>query len=188
MLAIASSLLWTTACSSSPAVARAFVASQVGSANGNACVVNGMALEIGSVPGVDAPVTRINNGGSDNGPISVNCRVHESGGEFQIALNTANNATVGAAGGSLEITGTVGIDGGTNINSALNTNGSTFEQPDCTVTPGEFKVTNGAAPAPPAVAPGRIWGVLSCPSATLVGSTGSVCDVEVDFIFENCVE
>jgi hypothetical protein len=47
---------------------------------------------------------------------------------------------------------------------------------------------DGPVPASPPIAAGRIWGHLRCPHAFDNETPSVVCDVEADFMFENCTQ
>jgi hypothetical protein len=82
----------------------------------------------------------------------------------------------------------------TNISAQLaGIAGDGFSEDDCTLAPTYEGTTIPATP--PFIAPGRIWSHLSCPkmastmghSKVINGTTVTeMCDVEADFLFENC--
>ncbi len=180
----------SSACSGSkPPVPDTFVNAFVTqSASGGTCNVGSdtTILAVGAATGT-APTT-VKNGGSENGSgtVTVTCSVVASGSGFDIKLDAEQ---LGGGGGNLTISspsgkGAVTESGGTVQASFTNvtTAGGSYSESDCTLT-----YTYGGSPVPtqPFVAPGRIWGHVSCPMAAQNG-TSSVCDAEADFFFENC--
>jgi hypothetical protein len=147
-------------------------------------------LTIGANPGGStAPKTQPDGSTQPNaGAVNVACSVS---GSFVVNLTAVLSATPIALGASLTITGNVNASSGGTVSAALSTgNFGNFGASDCTVT---FTYNGGKIPTSPVIAPGRVWGHLSCPtigstSGMMVGSpsTTEICDVEADFLFENC--
>ncbi len=172
---IASAL--ATACSSSPPQPHAYV--NASSLGGSMCSTNApQLLVIGSDPDPTNP-NRVANGSG----ASVTCSVKASSGGFNLNLNAETG------NGSLTITGAVMADAGGPADIAgtiVSTGTGTFEETDCTIT------LNANAPAGP-VQPGRVWGTLSCPTATLQGKLNQfgnpiTCNLSAAFLFEDCTE
>ena len=171
-----------SACSSSPPQPHAYVnASSLGS-GGTMCSTTGQLLGIGTDPDPTNP-NRVANGSG----ASVTCSVKASSGGFNLALNaetsqgnypgslTISGSVTAAAGGPADIAGTI-----------VSTGTGTFEETDCTIT------LNANAPAGP-VQPGRVWGTLSCPTATLQGKVDQfgnpiTCNLSADLLFVDCSE
>jgi hypothetical protein len=189
------------ACSSSPPPPPdAYINATLGPAhdanNDNLCMFgsNSPALTIGVNPGGSTGPTAQPDGSTQPqaGVVNVVCSVT---GSFQVSLTAVLAATPLAAGGNLVITGHVDASSGGTVSATIGAgdNGN-FSASNCTVT---FTYNGGKVPTSPAVAPGRIWGHLSCPTMSSTSgkmvaiSTGTasmteVCDVEADFRFENC--
>jgi hypothetical protein len=130
--------------------------------------------------------TTVQDGESVGGQsVQVTCRVTSVGSGFDISLDAT---FAGPYGGSLSILsggglGEVTPSGGLTIAGTFQ-NGSVgrFGDSDCTIT---FTYDGAPVPDSPPIAPGRIWGHISCPNAS-DETHGGRCDVEVDFLFENC--
>jgi hypothetical protein len=176
----------------------AFVNAMIGPGSGNAAVCgNGSSqtvVQIGE-PTQPEPQT-YSNGQYQNGTVTIECRVDQSGSQFNVQLFAEVD---GPSGGSMSATGTVNPSTGQSSVSASFTSpslGSTFAQTsNCTLT---FSYNNmsltGIVSGSP-IADGRIWGHLSCPNAQQSGTqestddggyTERTCDAEVDFLFQNC--
>jgi len=177
---------------SNGAVARAFVDVEIASgASMGACnLADTTGFSIGSVPAPGEPVTRVDNGSNSNGPIAVVCSVAASNGGYAIELEADDESTVVGQGGSLRITGSLTASGvGSNVAVNANSGGAAYAESNCTVTDVGFVVTSGATPAPPSIAPGRVYGTVSCPNAAPTANGSLVyCVVTADFVFENCAE
>jgi hypothetical protein len=180
----------------------AFVNATIGPAydanNNNLCVWGSTraALTIGANGGVSTAPTTQADGSSqdqDGGLVDVLCSVT---GAFDVNLSAGLGPSGIAAGGVLQIVGHVDAgNGGVNVTGTLGAPnaGGNFSSSACTVT---FKYNGGAVPASPAIAAGRIWAHVSCPIMlsenppvmVIIGSSQVVetCDVEADFLFENC--
>jgi hypothetical protein len=116
-----------------------------------------------------------------NDQVHVACTVSGGGGSFSVNLN-ASLDTVNT-GGSLVITGNnISAQGGQGLTATFNSqSGGGYRATGCTLTPPNPGVPNGGA----FIAPGRVWAHISCPMATRP-DTGSTCDAEADFLFQNC--
>jgi hypothetical protein len=192
-----------TACSSStPQVPDAFVAATIQSAadRPGECLLTSQTtiVQIGT-PTVGKP-TVVTDGSQQNGQSNarVACKVAASGGGFDIELQATQE---GPSGGTLTISsppgaGAVTEQGAQNITGTwTSAQNGTFRETDCTIA---YTYTGSPVPVnsgDPVVAPGRIWGHISCPHAinndhTTMAPDGSsvseTCDNEADFVFENC--
>lgn len=123
------------------------------------------------------PATPIRDGEViDGNTLRVTCAVASDGaGAFDVdgAIFLA-----GAAGGRFRVVGKMGPSGeqsGIDGSFSRGEGGTTYEQQDgCVVR---------YASAIQGVGPGRVWGEITCPSAT---SAGSSCQAIAQFRFENC--
>lgn len=134
--------------------------------------------------------------GSSQAGAGVNVQCSVTGG-FDVSLEAVLAPSSANGGGSLVISGHVDPDnGGSSITSSLNSQdvGGNFGSSACTIT---FKYLGGSIPTSPAITAGRIWAHLSCPTmqstdlkSVMIGTTQVVetCDVEADFLFENCAQ
>jgi hypothetical protein len=148
----------------------------------------GMPGDPNASPTATAP-TRVSTGAQH---IAIACSVHQEGDSFAINLQVAQGDVAGTGSTTLTVDGMVSATtGGTNLVSDVsNTIAGDYHSTACTIS---FDTSKGAGalPSGPPVAPGRIWAHLSCPadtnsSITTGGGGPSICDAEVDFIFENC--
>ncbi|HEY6462471.1 MAG TPA: hypothetical protein VIY73_20020, partial [Polyangiaceae bacterium] len=152
-------------------------------------------LAIGAATGDDP--TRVKDGSTQSGEaVHVACTVQPSGSGFDVDLSAT---LAGLQGGSLTITSPSGqgavtlASGATGLTAVFQSaQGGTYQSSDCTLT---FQYQGGPVPDSPAIAPGRIWGHVSCPAAqrsgqTVPGPDGGMqarqCDGEADFLFEDC--
>jgi hypothetical protein len=188
VVAIASSIALAAGCSSAPPVAQAFVQVTLSPTSGGSCVGVGATTTIVSI-GTPAAVgsnnpTRVPDGGT----VHISCSVKGSSPNFSISLSARSDSTV--TGGSLSITGAgITSDSGNNA-GGMNLNGifvgtagyGEYSASDCTLT---YSYNN--APNVGGIAPGRIWGHVNCVGALNESSMPpSSCNVDADFVFENC--
>ena len=161
--------------------------------NGTAVCMFGqqMSFVIIGTPTAPLPTTVADGNTQAGAPVHVACSVVASGGGFDVKAS----ATVeGLNGGTLTLAGHVTLSaGGTDLSATFtNANNGSFSQTSgCTVT-----YTGDPTPQMPAVAPGRIWGHLSCPFASRSDELAPnpdggamiprTCDGSADFLFENC--
>jgi hypothetical protein len=141
--------------------------------------------------------TTVSNGGSQGGAqVKVACTVHPDNNGYDIDLDVEI-----AGQGAMHVfstgAGAVTSSGGTGISAAFSKSvggaGATFSANDCTLTY-TYQMQPISNPMP--VAPGRIWGHVSCPDAQSMvdvllpdgGTVPQTCDAEADFLFENCSE
>jgi hypothetical protein len=189
------SCVFASACSSTPATARAFVSASLsaGATKGQCTVsANTPSLTIGTIPA--SPMDTVVRAGS-GGDTNITCSVKSASGGFDINIEAIDNSTQVGQGGSLLISGHVTPStattegGGTNITVDLNAAGTgTYTETDCTIS-FDFATTNALPPAPPNVAAGRIWGHVQCPNASTTSNGGTTfCVASADFVFENCTE
>jgi hypothetical protein len=138
----------------------------------------GSPLTIGAfAPGASLPDPVI-----DGQPgVYVTCAISARSDGYDVNVRVNTSVAAATASGLLWITGHVTSAGGQNLSATFGTVGQYSSQRSCTVT----------APTPPNgaafVAPGRIWGHISCP-ATGVALAQAYCDVEADFLFQNCAQ
>ncbi len=187
------------ACSGKPAEAQAFV-NLVMSQGANAGLCTSypsettiMAVGEPGQPNASTPTqpVRVTTGAQT---VEISCSVHPQGNVYAIDLQISQGDVSATGSSSMTVTGTVDpAIGGTNITGDVSsTSGGDYSSPSCAIT--FYTPAAGAEPAGPPVAPGRIWAHLSCPAAqnqALMVTMGmqnvpATCDVEVDFIFENC--
>lgn len=184
-----STCVLASACSGKNATAQAFVAVQLesGATMGNCNFSSQNALQIGATS-TNAEVTRVPNGGNYQGPVQVNCTVHKTGTGYHLQIGADNNSSQLGVGGGLTITGDTDEHGNSSngMTVVINSNG-TYNQSTCSLTAGAFlpAASQGTPPAPPPIAPGRIWGNIVCDNAQ---SGMNYCVANVDFVFENCTE
>jgi hypothetical protein len=147
-------------------------------------------LDIGT-PSSPLPTALHDGDTSAGSQVAVACAVTPVGNGFDVTLSAAIS---GPMGGSLTIDspsglGAVTATGGTGIASVFESAGAgTYSGTACTIA---FTYKGGAVPTSPPIAPGRIWGHISCPTATSSAPASSgdfvpQCDAEADFLFENC--
>jgi hypothetical protein len=124
--------------------------------------------------------------------VQIGCSVHPQGSSYAVNLQLSQGTMLSGTGRmSLTVMGLVDPTAGATMDvlgEVSTNNGDEFNSSTCSVnfnTPGA-----GASPSGPPIAPGRIWAHLSCPAAQnaamVVGTGPETCDVEADFIFENC--
>jgi hypothetical protein len=131
--------------------------------------------------------TTVTDGQSVGGQtVHVTCSVTPVGSGFDVNLSAT---LAGPGGGTLTIVspagqGAVTASGGSGITGDF---GSTVQaqygETDCTIA---FTYEGNRVPDMPPIASGRIWAHLSCPAARAASAQGEQCDVEADFLFENC--
>jgi hypothetical protein len=153
-------------------------------AAGGTCPLKGTFFALGtSVAG--KPTTVSDGDANGNAPAHVSCSVAAAGSGFDVTLNAS---TDGPSGASFSIQSTAGQgavtpSGGSVLVTFKSAVWGPYLQNDCTMT---FTYEGAPVPATPPVAPGRIWGHVSCPAA--VGADGTGCDAEADLLFEQCAE
>ena len=123
---------------------------------------------------------------SGNDGVTMTCSVRASGNGYDVS---ASVTATGRQGGSFTLvsppgTGAVTVSGGQGIQASFGSTAAsaTYQQSACVVS---FTYLGSPVPDSPSVFPGRIWGHLSCPSATTAPNT-TTCDAEADFLFEEC--
>jgi hypothetical protein len=118
---------------------------------------------------------------------SVVCTVHPDGSGFDVEVSA--NAG-GPMGGAFSVNapnrvGAVTASGAQNLDVSITAaaSGISYNSTACTLT-----YTYGGQPVPvsPPIDPGRIWAHISCPAATEGAQPSAQCDVEADFLFEEC--
>jgi hypothetical protein len=122
-------------------------------------------------------------------PINLQCTVSGSGSySLTLYANDNDNGTTTINGQGVTSQGSTSISG--TFVTALT--GTVYDGSGCTLTftfPGKTNMLPAGAVA---IGPGQIWGHVSCPAATAEGqaqgSGAATCDVESDFLFENCAD
>ncbi len=186
----------SSACTSPPPVADAFVQSYIEGVSSTAalCPFGSQQawVNIGAATGLK-PTTVSDGGNSAGGKVTVACTVHPNGNGFDVQLNAAlsnqgsititSNSPVTAAGGGMGVTGT--FESG--MYGRYSTN-------DCSIT---FMYNNAKVPVDTPIKAGAIWGHVSCVDAQRSdlnvmapdgGTANATCDTEADFQFENCAQ
>jgi hypothetical protein len=150
-------------------------------------------VDIGA-PSAGRPTTVANGEQTAGALVIVECSVVASGNGFDVILKAGRSGqgsvAISSPPGAGEVTPT---GGGAHITARFESATlDTYLSSDCSIT----WTYNGAfVPAAPPVAPGRIWGHLSCPNAISISLMTSLpdgatihdtCDTEADFLFENC--
>ena len=139
------------------------------------------------------PTTAADGTTQGGGRVTANCTVHPSGGGFDVQLSAglsgSGSVTIISNTGAGDVTTT----GGKNTTGTFQaTDKGHFSASDCTIS---YMYQGGKVPANPPVAPGQIWGHLSCPDMTKTdvlvtgpdgGTAYATCDGEADFLFEYC--
>ena len=177
-----------------PPVSDSFVLATLGPTldqNGNnLCTFAATAAELAiGTPTGGLPVTAVDGSSQSGGVVGVSCSVVTG---FDVTLQAGLS---GPTGSTLVISGQVSVaTGGMNVRGSLTSSGDAFVENDCTIA---FTYRGGRVPAAPPIAPGRIWGHLSCPNMVnpsvakrLMDGTqvSETCDGEADFLFENCAQ
>jgi hypothetical protein len=190
--AIFTGIVIAAGCSSSSPPAQAFVYGTITPTTGGSCAgIQGMTefLEIGNMGTNGVTANRVADGGANH----ISCSVKGSGSTFAISLSATSQSTT--MGGSITLTGgdISSSSGGTNLSgifvgtstggTATSTNGQ-YSADNCTLTYTTPEGTGG-------IDPGRVWAHVECDGATngnlsVEGGGPSTCNIEVDFVFENC--
>jgi len=200
-LALLASCAAAIACNSNqPAAAQAYVDATIGNGSqviglcnfaGARQTVVGIGVATGSNP------TRVKDGDTQSGSYQahITCTVTPSGNGFDVSLNATLE---GPQGGSITIQsppgqGAVTTNGASGVTGVFQAaNSGSYRENDCTIT---YTYNGGPVPDSPPIAAGRIWGHISCPTATDSsqtttghdgGSSDVMCDGEADFLFEQC--
>jgi hypothetical protein len=110
------------------------------------------------------------------------CTIAPQGSGFSLDLSASSSA------GHVTLTSPSGAPvtasaGGTVALSISGPSGS-FASSACTLS---FMYLGSPIPVNPPIADGRVWGHVACPSAQPTGG-GGACDVQADFLFEECTE
>jgi hypothetical protein len=173
----------------------AFAVASIQPGTGGLCAFAQQAtlLDVG-VATSNQPSTVANGGSQAGAKVTVACAVHPHYNGYDIDLNVEL-----VARGALHVfstgPGAVTSSGGTGISAAFSTtvggSAQTYSADDCTLT---YMYQAAPISNPMPVAPGRIWGHVSCPNAQAMtdvllpdgGTVPQQCDAEADFLFENC--
>jgi len=141
--------------------------------------------QIGEVTNATLPETSPDGTLVGGHAIGVQCSVSGSSDGYSVTLAANDNAN-----GTTTITGQATSQGSTSLSGTFVTTvtGTLYDGTDCSLT---FKFENNPLPSGAAgIAPGLIWGHVSCPMAVAEGqaqgSGAATCDVESDLLFENC--
>ncbi|MDP9037637.1 MAG: hypothetical protein M3O50_22800 [Myxococcota bacterium] len=183
-----------TACSSSsPRSAAAYVKATLSagpSSSAQLCMFQGQEVVTLGTETSPTPTRSVDGDIASTGKASITCAVAAKGDGFDI------NLFASVAGmGTLGVNGHVTSKGGETVTAAFQTTGGSFKSDACT-----FTYTYSGAPVPtsngPAIAAGRVWGHVSCPTAmqnsgqmvVLPDGTSVTrqCDAEADVLFEVC--
>jgi hypothetical protein len=151
-------------------------------------------IDWGDLGMATTPPTTVSNGQDQSGtPATVRCGVAADGAGFDVEMNASLSGA-----GSIRIASNT--PGGVTLASGASGVTGTFQSgkygrytsDHCTIA---YTFNNAPVPVSPPIAPGRIWGHLSCPDAVTAdilvmtpdgGTVNATCDAEADFFFENC--
>jgi hypothetical protein len=173
--------------SSSNPVAEVAISTQInlGSNSATTCAVGGgVNWAIGSFG--DPIVTAEAGGTYQNIPVTASCDVSQNGSNYSV------NASVKyGQEGSLTLSGTIVGQSGTantwspqqNITASFGGGSQTgfietLSESNCTIS--------FASDSNMGIAPTRIWGTVTCPTAS--SSDGTTCEGTAEFLFENCLQ
>jgi hypothetical protein len=152
-------------------------------------------IDIGAPTG-SMPTTAPDGAHQGGERVSISCSVHATSGGFLVELNAALSGIGSITVFSDPTQGPVDpIAGGKTITATFESaQVGRYASTSCAIT---FTYEGGRVPESPPIAPGRIWGHLSCPNAQRAdilimtpdgGVTNATCDTEADFLFENCTQ
>jgi hypothetical protein len=181
-------LVVTPGCNSSSApVAEVAISTQISLGNNSSTtcgVGGGVTWAIGSFG--DPIVTAQNGGTFSSIPVTASCDVSQNGSNYDVKASVNYGEE-----GSLTISGTiVGAQGSAstwpteqNITATFGGGSQsgfieTLSESNCTIS--------FSSDANMGIAPTRIWGSLSCPTAS--SSDGTTCAGTAEFLFENCLQ
>lgn len=170
-----------SACSAPPALVTAFVATTVTCSGGGGMTIT----QIGEVTNAALPETSPDGTLSNGHPINLQCTV-SGNGQYSLTLYASDSNGVTSISGQATSQGSTSLIG----TFSYGLTGTPYDQSNCTL---KFEFENNSLPAgATGIAPGLVWGHVSCPNAAAEGqaqgSAGATCDVESDFLFENCTE
>jgi hypothetical protein len=153
--------------------------------NNSTCKDVGPLFKVGDFgnPNAEPPVpsSAVKRGDAyGQGSADIDCVVSPAGtDEFNVAGTIALS---GATGGLFKIDGKLKTQGdqNTNIHAIFSSkkSGNTYDDRTCTVT---YEASYRG------IAPGRVWGIITCPTATN-SQAQTVCEATAEFRFENCGE
>jgi hypothetical protein len=152
-------------------------------------------IDIGAPTGT-MPTTAADGANQGGERVSIACSVHATSGGFLVELNAALSGIGSITAFSDPTHGPVDpMAGGKGITGTFQSAQlGRYASSDCTIA---FAYNGGPVPETPPIAPGRIWGHMSCPNAQRAdilimapdgGVTNATCDTEADFLFENCAQ
>jgi hypothetical protein len=176
-----------SACSAPAALATAYVNTTATCSGGGGAPIT----RIGEVVSAGLPETSPDGTLVNGHPINIICTVSAGGNGYSLNLFANDNAN-----GNTSISGSATTSGGSNLTGTFITGvtGTVYESSDCTLSfmfNGESSLPNNAV----GLSPGLVWGHVSCPDAAAQGmaqtgedggTTSATCDLESDFLFENC--
>jgi hypothetical protein len=156
---------------------------EVGSNNTTLCPVGGGdTWSIGNPEG--NPIVTAPAGGSFNGvPVTASCQVAQNGSTYRVNANAQYGNQ-----GSLTITATITPGSGGAANWPAQTGvQATFSDGTIKEALSESDCTISFAANPNmGIAPSKIWGTLTCPTAT--ATDGKTCQGQAEFLFESCLQ
>jgi hypothetical protein len=120
---------------------------------------------------------------------SVVCTVHPDGSGFDVQVSANAGGPMGGAFlvDAPNTVGAVTTSGAQNLYLSITaaSSGVSYNSHACTLT---YTYEGQPVPVSPTIAAGRIWAHVSCPAATEGGQPSAQCDVEADFLFEQCAQ
>jgi hypothetical protein len=164
-----------------PPMSQAFVDVAIGAAATGSCSQVGWKLLL---EGAEGPSSTVRTPSSTL--TSTTCGVVlADAGLYAFQANTDHTPQPDGQG-SVEIWAQVDASGyASNVSASFDLGRNVYTEGDCTIVPW-FRVTVDPPPPSPSIAPGRIFGHLSCPNA--VGVLPDLCSIGVDFVYENCAQ
>lgn len=189
---ITTAILVASACSDpAPQPPRGVVEATLGKLGAPNCPASGDWLNIGNLSRPDIPVTQpVQDGTTYEGKgVTIRCRVTQTGNTFAFTAE----ASMAGEGSVRFSNANVTLDGTSKVQAVFaRSDYGRFSQDDCEFTAyhpgGSYDATVDGKPTKlPDIAPGRIWGKVTCTKATLGDQDPpKVCNGAVNFRFENC--
>lgn len=162
---------------------RAFADVSIAGASTGSCSDTGFALVlIGSADGFATSVVLDPASTLD----TVDCQVvaSDGGGGFDFVIDVAHRPQPDGQG-SMLLEGHVGADGrGTNVDATFDLGRNEYVEQDCAIAP-VFDATDGGVPFASPVAPGRVFGSVTCPRASQIQGS-DLCSITADFALDGC--
>jgi len=129
-------------------------------------------------PMANGGVFMLPNGAGESG-VSVDCVVHPNGNGFDVNIQVSQGeADAFSFNTTTPLTDTPGPQSGVEVSLGLTVD-SYGDSTDCT-----FTLTTEMSPA---ITAGRIWGTVTCPTATYA-EVNATCYATATFILQNCSE